>query len=106
VASWFTAGTTIEDLSDPLFPTRLAHYQPADADTYTAHWHDGFVYTADMRCGIEVLRITGLAPGEVQDRPIVDRPRMDRTAQLLPPGWVAPIRRPKTTLRSGGVCVL
>jgi hypothetical protein len=105
VASWFTGGTTVEDLSDPLLPRRIAHYQPPDADTYSAAWHDGLIYTADMRRGIEVLRLTGLAEGALTG-PIVDRPRVDRTDELLPPGWVAPTRAPHTGLRSGGVCVL
>ena len=105
VASWFTGGTTVEDLSDPFLPDRVSHYQPADADTYSARWHDGLVYTADMRRGIEVLAVTGIG-GNSAPPPVVDRPRRDRTAQLLPAGWVAPVRVPHRALRTTGVCVL
>ena len=66
--SWFTGGTTIENLDDPLRPERIAQYQPDDALAYTAHWYDGRVWINDMNRGLEVLRVQGLtepapAPG-------------------------------------------
>lgn len=60
VAAWFTGGTTVEDLTNPLQPARIGSYQPADANAYSADWYDGRLYIADMKRGLEVLEVDGV----------------------------------------------
>ena len=60
VVSWFSGGTNVLDLKDPTRPKEIAHYQPADANAYTAHYFGGRIYVNDMHRGLEVLKVKGL----------------------------------------------
>jgi hypothetical protein len=97
--SWFTGGTTIENLDNPAAPQRVAHYQPDDADAYTAHWFDGRVWVNDMNRGLEVLRINGLAEG--QSRPVATPPEGNAAAQALAANFTPSLRRPRTAAERG-----
>jgi hypothetical protein len=104
--SWFTGGTTIENLDNPASPVRIAQYQPDDADAYTAHWYDGRVWVNDMKRGLEVLRVEGLAEGESE--PVVTPPEGNLAAQVLATGFTPTVVRHRTAAHRGPtlVCTL
>jgi len=60
VISWFSAGTSVLDLSDPSAPEELAYYQPSDGVAYTSHYFGGRVFINDSVRGLEVLKVKGL----------------------------------------------
>ncbi|MDP9405065.1 MAG: hypothetical protein M3O86_00455, partial [Actinomycetota bacterium] len=60
VSSWFSGGTRVHDITNPLLPKEIAHYRPSDGVAYTAHYFDGRVVTNDMTRGFEVLDIPEL----------------------------------------------
>ncbi|MGH2729832.1 MAG: LVIVD repeat-containing protein, partial [Actinomycetota bacterium] len=64
VISWYTGGTSVLDLSDPLFPEEIAYYQPDDADTWSSYWFDGLIYSNDIARGLEVLEVKGIKEGK------------------------------------------
>ncbi len=92
VAGWFNGGVTVEDLSDPTTPRRIASYRAAPSIVYTAHFHQagpdqpGRIYVNDLNRGMEVLEVDGLVAG---DAPVVapaptPSGLADRSAELIP----------------------
>jgi hypothetical protein len=60
VASAYTGGTTVADLSDPANPVEIGFYRagdPAPANTWSSYWHNGFVYGNDINRGIDVFQV-------------------------------------------------
>jgi hypothetical protein len=47
-------------VKDPAAPQEIAHYQPKNANTWSAHWYKGRIYTNDMGRGFEALTARGL----------------------------------------------
>jgi hypothetical protein len=64
VSSWFTAGMTVEDLTDPAKPVRLAFWRSSKSIAYTAHFHDGRIYVNDLYRGMDALEVDGLRAGD------------------------------------------
>jgi hypothetical protein len=60
VVSWYTGGTSVVDFSDPMFPTEVAYFQPEDTDVWSSYYFGGYIYTNDLRRGIDVLKVDGL----------------------------------------------
>lgn len=58
--TWFTGGVSVLNLDNPLMPKEVAHFQAEDSATYSALWHDGRLYTNDMRRGMDAFTIKGL----------------------------------------------
>ncbi|HVL81961.1 MAG TPA: hypothetical protein VM840_10260 [Actinomycetota bacterium] len=99
VTAWFTGGTTVHDISNPVLPKRVASYRPDDAVAYTAHWYAGRIYVNDMRRGMDVIEVDGVSEGSSYGpAPAVSWPRVDRTRELLPS--VMPPRPDAATDRS------
>jgi hypothetical protein len=63
VTGWYTAGTNVLDLSDPLAPEEVAYFLPDDAIVWTAHWHEGRIYISDFSRGLDVIEVKGLKEG-------------------------------------------
>jgi hypothetical protein len=114
VAGWFNGGVTVEDLSTPASPKRIASYRAAPSIVYTAHWHQagpdepGRIYVNDLNRGMEVLEVDGLVEGtspEIAAEPEVSG-AADRSAELIPD--VLPPRPVRFTpsLESTGFCVI
>lgn len=57
VVSWYTGGTNVIDLSDPMAPVEIAHYAPADANTWSSYFYRGRIYVNDLNRGLEVLKL-------------------------------------------------
>jgi hypothetical protein len=108
VAGWFNGGVTVEDLSIPASPKRIASYRAAPSIVYTAHWHDGRIYVNDLNRGMEVLEVDGLVEGpspEVVPAPAFSGAQ-DRSAELIPA--VLPQRpvHQTPTLENTAFCVI
>jgi len=110
VASWFGGGTTAHDISDLANPELIAHYMPHDGVAWSGHYYAGWVVTNDMVRGVEVLDVPEVRAADptLNNRGRNhrwDRPREDRSAELLPavlPPRPAAFRDPL----GGGPCVL
>ncbi|CAN5253534.1 hypothetical protein BH23ACT9_BH23ACT9_22590 [soil metagenome] len=114
VAGWFNGGVTVEDLSNPTSPQRIASYRAAPSIVYTAHFHQaspdapGRIYVNDLNRGMEVLEVAGLRTQELPE--VVPAPApsglADRSAQLIPP--VLPPRPVRLTpsLTNSAFCVI
>ena len=75
VASWYTAGTTVVDFTDPSKPEQIAFYIPQDptsspdddpaANMWSAYWYNGHVYAnnhADRGLDIFTVKHADLGP--------------------------------------------
>ena len=60
VISWYTGGTSVLDVSDPLFPVEVAYFKPDDANTWSSYYFDGRIYANDGNRGLDVLEIKGV----------------------------------------------
>jgi hypothetical protein len=60
VMPWYTGGFSLLSVKDPSAPKEIAHYQPKKANTWSAHWWKGRIYTNDMGRGFEALTAKGL----------------------------------------------
>ncbi|HVE90738.1 MAG TPA: hypothetical protein VNE62_00340 [Actinomycetota bacterium] len=96
VSSWFTGGTTVHDITNPLLPELVASYMPDDGLAYTAHWYRDRIYVNDKFLGMEVLSVTGVSEGTLPAAKLTG-PRVDMTSRLMPP--VLPDRPVRTRER-------
>ena len=58
--TWFTAGVSVMDASDPTAPTEYAYYDTAKNAVYSTLWHDGYLATNDHINGFELFKVKGL----------------------------------------------
>ncbi len=58
--TWFTAGVSVLDLSNPLQPTEYAYFDSDDSAAYSTLWHAGYMLTNDHIRGVDVFKIKGL----------------------------------------------
>jgi hypothetical protein len=59
VSSAYAAGTTVVDFTDPANPVEVGHHDPHGANTWSAYWYNGRIYTNDGGRGVDVMRLTG-----------------------------------------------
>lgn len=59
VVAWWSAGTSVVDLSDPRRPKEVAYFQPDSAAVWSSYWYDGRIY-ANSASGAWVLEVSGL----------------------------------------------
>jgi hypothetical protein len=57
--TWFTAGTSIIDTSDPVQPKEIAYMDADDAAAYSTLWHEGYLWINDHKRGVDVLKVKG-----------------------------------------------
>jgi hypothetical protein len=58
--TWFTAGVSVLDASDPLTLSEYAYYDTPDNAVYSTLWHDGYLATNDHMKGFELFKVKGL----------------------------------------------
>lgn len=66
VQTWYQGGVSVIDLSDPDRPEEIGHFDrgPWDPDrlttagSWSAYYYNGYVYSSDIRRGLDVLRLT------------------------------------------------
>jgi len=70
VEGWYGQGTRFIDISDPEHPKQVGYFRvPSGDPNVTAgsasapYWHNGLVYVADYRRGVDVLRFDGQITG-------------------------------------------
>jgi hypothetical protein len=114
VVGWFNGGVTVEDLSAPASPKRIASYRAAPSIVYTANFHQpsadapGRIYVNDLNRGMEVLEVDGL---RAQPEPaIAPAPTPsglpDRSAELIPSVLAPRPARLQPTLEDTAFCVI
>ncbi len=57
VSSAYAAGTTMVDFSDASRPREVGHLDPHGANTWSAYWYNGHVYTNDGGRGVDIIRV-------------------------------------------------
>ena len=57
--AWYQKGTRLVDFTDPAKPVELGWFIPADANTWSAKPHRGYIFTSDLSRGMDVLKYTG-----------------------------------------------
>ncbi len=57
VSSAYAAGTTMVDFSDPARPREIGHLDPHGANTWSAYWYNGHVFTNDGGRGVDILKV-------------------------------------------------
>ena len=55
VSSAYAAGTTVVDFTDPTNPVEVGHHDPHGANTWSAYWYNGHIYTNDGGRGVDVM---------------------------------------------------
>lgn len=58
VSSAYAAGTTVVDFTDPSNPYEIGHHDPHGANTWSAYWYNGKIYTNDGGRGVDVMQLT------------------------------------------------
>ena len=61
VSSAYAAGTTVIDFTNPGNPVEVAHHDPHGANTWSAYWYNGLIYTSDSGRGVDVMNLTDRA---------------------------------------------
>ncbi len=56
---WYEQGTRFLDVKDPRNPIQVGYFRPDDGSTSAAYWHGDYVYVADYRRGVDILRFGG-----------------------------------------------
>jgi hypothetical protein len=59
VTAWYGRGTRVVDFSNPKAPKQLAYFVPTNADTWSAKPHNGYIYSGDIRRGLDIFRYRG-----------------------------------------------
>jgi hypothetical protein len=57
VSSAYAAGTTMVDFTDPRRPKEVGHLDPHGANTWSAYWYNGHIYTNDGGRGVDVMEV-------------------------------------------------
>jgi hypothetical protein len=57
VSSAYAAGTTMVDFSNPSRPREVGHLDPHGANTWSAYWYNGYIFTNDGGRGVDVLKV-------------------------------------------------
>jgi hypothetical protein len=57
VSSAYAAGTTMVDFTNASRPREVGHLDPHGANTWSAYWYNGYVFTNDGGRGVDVLRV-------------------------------------------------
>ena len=57
VSSAYAAGTTMVDFSDIYDPQEVGHLDPEGANTWSAYWYNGHIYTNDGGRGVDIIKV-------------------------------------------------
>jgi hypothetical protein len=99
VSSAYTGGTSIIDFSDPAAAKVIGWIQPENADTWSAYFYRGYIYTGDMERGFDVIEMDELVgigaaatpPGQSPSSPKQQDPAVGGTKDTRPaPGRSLP----------------
>ena len=57
VSSAYAAGTMMLDFTDASHPREVGHLDPHGANTWSAYWYDGHIYTNDGGRGVDIIHV-------------------------------------------------
>jgi hypothetical protein len=57
VSSAYAAGTTMVDFSNASRPREVGYLDPHGANTWSAYWYNGYVFTNDGGRGVDILKV-------------------------------------------------
>ena len=57
VSSAYAAGTTMVDFTNASQPREVGHLDPHGANTWSAYWYNGYVFTNDGGRGVDILKV-------------------------------------------------
>jgi hypothetical protein len=112
VSSWYEAGTTVVDFTDPSNPKQIAYYTPADpvdpsidnsaANMWSAYWYNGQVYANNLSPrGTDIFTL--------RDPALAAEIRLDHLNPQVQEPLPAPAATPRAAssigLPTGGSCV-
>jgi hypothetical protein len=66
VSSAYAAGTTVVDFTDRANPIEIGHHDPHGANTWSAYWYNGHIYTNDGGRGVDVMLLADEARAGAQ----------------------------------------
>jgi hypothetical protein len=69
VSSAYAAGTTMVDFTDPSQPREVGHLDPHGANTWSAYWYNGHIYTNDGGRGVDIIEVDDRATKGVRHVP-------------------------------------
>jgi hypothetical protein len=69
VSSAYAAGTTVVDFTDRRNPTEVGHHDPHRANTWSAYWYNGHIYTNDGGRGVDVMLLSDKVRAGTQKLP-------------------------------------
>jgi hypothetical protein len=59
VQAWYAGGISVFDFTDPGNPYEIAFFDRGPGGGFwSAYWHNGYIYGAEMRRGLDVFRLT------------------------------------------------
>ena len=61
VSSAYAAGTTMVDFSNVYRPKEVGHLDPEGANTWSAYWYNGHIYTNDGGRGVDIIKVSDRA---------------------------------------------
>jgi hypothetical protein len=69
VSSAYAAGTTMVDFTDIYDPREVGHLDPEGANTWSAYWYNGHIYTNDGGRGVDVIKVDDRATRGTRNLP-------------------------------------
>jgi hypothetical protein len=69
VSSAYAAGTTMVDFTDASDPREVGHLDPHGANTWSAYWYNGYVFTNDGGRGVDILGVSDRATKKARKLP-------------------------------------
>jgi hypothetical protein len=69
VSSAYAAGTTMVDFSDASHPREVGYLDPHGANTWSAYWYNGYVFTNDGGRGVDILKVRDRATNGARTLP-------------------------------------
>ena len=57
ISSAYAAGTTMVDFTNASRPREVGHLDPHGANTWSAYWYNGYVFTNDGGRGVDILKV-------------------------------------------------
>ena len=57
VSSAYAAGTTMVDFTNASRPREVGYLDPHGANSWSAYWYNGYIYTNDGGRGVDILRV-------------------------------------------------
>jgi len=75
VQAWYQGGISVWDFTNSRNPKEIAYWErgPLSADqlilggSWSAYWHNGFIYSHDIQKGLDVLELTDKRTDSAKD---------------------------------------